>query len=70
MQRIKVLWQGITAGQLHHPFVWVIQPLANPEPIGRLQPRSPQDLAHLAGTTTAWVSEHSQSLRPLLQVRR
>ena len=70
MQRIKVLGQGIAAGQLHHPFLGVIQPLANPEPIGGFQPRSPQDLAHLAGTTAAGVGEHRQSLVPLLQVRR
>ena len=67
MQRIKILGQGIAAGQLHHPFLWVIEPLANPEPIGGLQPRSPEDLAHLAGTTAAWVGEHRQSLWPLLQ---
>ena len=70
MQRIKVLGQWIAAGQLNHPFFWVIKPLADPEPIGGFQPRSPQDLAHLAGTTAAGIGEHSQSLGPLLQASR
>ena len=43
------------------------QPLAQPEGIGRLQPRGCQDPPHLLGATAARVGEHRQGRWSLLQ---
>jgi hypothetical protein len=44
------------------------QPLAQPERIGRLQARSPQNPPHRVRATTAGISEHRQGRRSLLQL--
>lgn len=67
MERIQIGRQLSARRQPEHPLLGMPQPLAQPEGIGLLEARGPQDPPHLLGAAATRVGEHGQGGGTLLQ---
>ena len=70
VQGIEIGRQGGSGRQTLQTLRWMAKALRQPDLIGGLQPRSPQDAAHLGGSPPGRIGQHRQGGGPLLQPRR